>query len=189
LTINNLDKLGTLITLTGKVEPDMVKSFDAALEKLFNDEKNTKNKATILLSTTGGSVLDGDAIAERIKFASRFADLQIIAMTYVMSAGVRILLSLPRERRFASPGAVIMIHPMGRQSDAMSKVSIDEETRQLTERLLQAGAAKKREVEWVKQLAKEMGKSYKHTKSLWETSHRFSAKEAVDNGLVSAVIS
>ncbi|MEX1123641.1 MAG: ATP-dependent Clp protease proteolytic subunit [Patescibacteria group bacterium] len=187
MKINKLKKLGTLITLTGKVESDMVKAFDSELVKLFNDEKNPEKKATILLSTAGGSVLDGDAIAERIKFASRFADLQIIAMTYVMSSGVRILLSLPREKRFASPGAIIMIHPMGRPCEAISKVSVDEEMRQLTERLLGAGAAKKRETVWVKQLAREMGKSYKATKAMWETSHRFTAKEAIENGLVSAI--
>lgn len=166
----------------------MVKSLDGALEKLLNESQEEKKKATIFLSTTGGSVLDGDAIAERIRFASKFVDLQIVAMTYVMSAGVRIFLALPREKRYVSQNAIIMIHPMGTTSDSVSKQSTDERIRRLSEELLEANHTKRREEQWIRTLAKELGKSYKATKELWFKSHRFNAKEAIRTGLASSII-
>lgn len=165
----------------------MVKSFDGALEKLLNDSQKEK-RATIFLSTTGGSVLDGDAIANRIRFASKFVDLRIFAMTYVMSAGVRIFLALPKEKRFISPDAIIMIHPMGIGRDSVSKQSTEERIRRLSEELLEANHTKRREEQWIRALAKELGKSYKATKELWFKSHRFSAKEAVETGLAASII-
>ncbi len=187
MKINNLKKLGTLITLTGDVDSGMIKSFDAAIEKIVNSDDKVK-KATILLSTTGGNSVDGDAVAERIKFASSFVDLQIIAMTYVMSAGVRVFLSLPREKRFASTGAIIMIHPMGRGCDAVSKQSIAERKRRLTEEFLETEFAEKREVQWIRALAKAMGKSYSTTRAMWFKSHRFTAKEALKHNLIASII-
>lgn len=166
----------------------MVKAFDAALEKLLNDTQKDEKKATIFLSTTGGSVLDGDAIAERIWLASKFVDLRIVAMTYVMSAGVRIFLSLPRDRRHISPAAIIMVHPMGIGCDAVSKQSTDERIRRLSEELLEANHTKRREEKWIRAFAKEIGKDYKVTKELWRKSHRFTAKEAVELGLASSII-
>ncbi len=189
MKITSLQELGILISLTGDVNETMVRQFDTAVEKLLSQEGSpNEKKATILLSTVGGSVLDGEALSERIRFISHFVDLRIIAMTYVMSAGVRIFLALPRERRFVSPGTIIMIHPMRRTDDAASRQTIRERVQRLTEELLEARHAERREREWVKTLAKEMGVTYKTVRELWETSHRFSARQAVESGLASAVI-
>lgn len=187
MKINNLDDLGAFIALSGLVEPDMIKTFDTAVEKLLGDKDRLKKKATILLSTPGGKIWVGDALAERIRLLSGFVDLRIIAMTLVASSGVRIFLSLPKERRFISPGGVIMIHPCTRDDPAMISVSYQERERVLREDMLELEFSKGREEQWIRALARELGMKYKPTKALWVKSHRFGAKEAVERGLASSI--
>jgi len=187
LKINNIADLGMLIALSGETDISMINTFDTAAEKLLNDKDRPK-KATILLSSTGGKTWIGKAIAERIEFLSRFVDLRIIAMTMVASAGVRIFLSLPRERRFVSPGVEIMVHQVKRGSDPASQQSLDERRKRLEEELSSLEAGEKEERRWIKLLAKELGLTYSATQDLWIKSHRFSAKEAVERGLAASII-
>ena len=92
----------------------MLKQFDAGAQKVL--EKEGEQRATILLTTGGGKVAFGEALTERIRFLSGFVDLRIVAATFVMSAGVRIFLALPKERRFITPNGIIMIHPQTRMT-------------------------------------------------------------------------
>ena len=187
MKIKDISELGTLISLCGEVGNDMLKQFDAGAQKVL--EKEGEQRATILLTTGGGKVAFGEALTERIRFLSGFVDLRIVAATFVMSAGVRIFLALPKERRFITPNGIIMIHPQTRNDDATSTVSNEERERILNENLLNLKFAKQREEKWIRDLSRELGLPYRETKELWRRSHYFSAKEAVERGLAQAIIS
>ncbi len=188
MKIKNIADLGMMIALSGETEPGMITAFDTAAEKLLNDKDRPEKKATILLSSTGGRVWVGNTVAERIKLMSRFVDLRIIAMTLVASSGVRVLLSLSRERRFVSPQAEIMIHQSKIRCDASSPQSLDERQRRLDEDLASVLADKREEQRFIRLLAKELGISYQSTLKIWVKSHRFNAKEAVERGLASSIV-
>ena len=188
MKVKNIEDLGMLIALSGEVDVSMMNTLDQAVEKLLNNKEKPAKKATILLSTTGGMTWIGNAIGERIAFLSRFIDLRIIAMTMVASSGVRVFLSLPRDRRFVSPDVDIMIHQVKRGADSSSRQSLDERRKRLEEELISIEVNEREERRWVKLLAKEMGLSYKKALSLWITSHHFDAAEAVKCGLAASII-
>lgn len=189
MKIKNIEELGALITLSGPVDPSMISAFDTAVAKILNDKDYPeKKKATILLSTNGGITWIGNAIYERIRFLSAFVDLRIIAMTLAASAGVRIFLSLPRERRFISPLGKIMIHQTKKSYDSSSPASLNEFRKGHEESLIDLENDESEERRWIQMLATELGVSYKQAKALWIKSHWFHAKEAVERGLAASII-
>lgn len=180
---------GIRISLTGKVEESMINVLDEALDKLWVDDKWNKT-GTILLTSHGGSVGAGEAVAKRIEFAHKMgANLRIIGATYVSSAAVRILLSLPKDRRFVTSDCVVMIHPSKKSIDNFSSaLTLVELIERLNEEIAHAKHALALESAMVKRLIEVTGIERDQLLKLYSTSHRFSARDAIKYNLASAII-
>lgn len=100
--------LAPRIRLQGKVDDGMLQSFlsqlDAALDK--------DGLIGMQLFTAGGDADIGRRIGDEIRLCREHQgrDLAFLGVTNVYSAGVTIMGSFPRERRYLSRDAVLLIH-------------------------------------------------------------------------------
>ncbi len=175
------------ISLTGEVNDSMTKVLDDGLVKAREDNKK---KVVILLSSRGGSVDSGNAIAETIRLASRNGlDISIVGRTYVRSAAVVIFMSLPVEKRFITRDCHIMVHPVKKALNKLeSPVSITELIERLNEELGHAKHIQRVENAMIRKIRKEAGISEERFEQMYRTSHRFYANDVIKHNLASAII-
>ncbi len=154
------------------------KSVRECIEKLLVLEADDADKPiTILLNSPGGSVSDGYALVDVIRFIR--PPVRVVGAGMVASMGISLILSVPAERRFSLPSTRFMLHQprfMGLVTGQISDLEItaiemvkmkDKSNREVAERTGQS-------IEKIEQDTK---------RDLW-----LSATEAKEYGIVSAVI-
>lgn len=96
------------------------------IDRLLALESDDPEKGiTIILNSPGGSVNDGYALVDMIRFIR--PPVTVIGTGVVASMGISILLSVPAERRFSLPNTRFMIHQprfMGTVRGAVSDLEI-----------------------------------------------------------------
>ena len=161
------------ILLSGEIDEDIAQD---VIKQLFTLEAESDEPIKIYIDSPGGSVDPGFAIFDTIRFIN--APVYTIGMGLVASAGALVLLAAPKENRLAFPNSHYLIHqPLlsGLRGTA-------------TEIEIQATEIEKTRARINEIISEETGKSLKQVAKDTDRDYWLVAKEAVDYGLVSRII-
>jgi len=109
-----------IIIINGEINNDLANSVVAQL--LFLDSLNNED-ISIYINSPGGSVTDGMAIYDTMKFIN--SDVSTIGMGLCASMGAFLLSSGTKGKRYALPNCEIMIHqPLGGAQGQATEIKI-----------------------------------------------------------------
>lgn len=161
-----------IVFLTGEIDFRTANSVVAQL--LYLETKDPNKDIYLYINSPGGSVTDGMAIYDTIKYIK--CDVCTICVGFAASMGAFLLSSGTKGKRFALPNSEIMIHqPSGGVQGQATEIAIVAEhilkTREKMNRILAENTGKP-----VEQIARDVDRDYYMT-----------AQEAVEYGLVDKV--
>lgn len=161
-----------IVFLTGEIDFRTANSVVAQL--LYLETKDPNKDIYLYINSPGGSVTDGMAIYDTIKYIK--CDVNTICVGFAASMGAFLLSSGTKGKRFALPNSEIMIHqPSGGVQGQATEIAIVAEhilkTREKMNRILAENTGKP-----VEQIARDVDRDYYMT-----------AQEAVEYGLVDKV--
>ncbi|MEM6615966.1 MAG: ATP-dependent Clp protease proteolytic subunit [Pseudomonadota bacterium] len=108
------------VMITGQIEQKMATAVCARLLALAHV---SSDPITVIVSSPGGHVESGDMIHDTIKFID--ADVNMIGMGWVASAGALIYVAADKKRRFATPNTRFLLHePSGGAGGQASDIEI-----------------------------------------------------------------
>jgi ATP-dependent Clp protease protease subunit len=142
---------------------------------LFLEKEDPKADIQMFINSPGGEIYSGMAILDTMNYIK--PDISTIAVGLTASFGSMILACGTKGKRFALPNSKIHIHqPLGGVKGQASDIQIEaEEILKLKEMLN-------------KILSKQTGQSIKQIEKDADRDKYFTAKEAVEYGLVDKVI-
>lgn len=162
-----------IIMLTGEVNDHMADIIIAQLLFLAADDP-TKD-IQIYINSPGGSISSGFAIYDTIQFIK--PDVQTICIGMAASMGAFLLSAGTKGKRFILPHAEVMIHqPLGGASGQASDVIIAARRLEDKKHLLN------------QMLSKNTGQSLKKIEKDTDRDTWLTAQEALDYGIVDAII-
>jgi ATP-dependent Clp protease protease subunit len=132
----------------------------------------------IYVNSPGGHVESGDSIHDVIKFVRGSVPVQMIGTGWVASAGALIYLAGDKPHRFCLPNTRFLLHqPMGGVQGPATDIDIEaREIIKMRERINQI-------------IASETGQPVERVRKDTDRNYWMSAREAIDYGLVSKIIS
>lgn len=132
----------------------------------------------VYVNSPGGHVESGDTIHDMIRFVDSVAPVNMIGTGWVASAGALIFAAGQKDRRFCLPNTRFLLHqPMGGVRGPATDIDIEaREIIKMRERLNRL-------------FARETGQTYEKIVKDTDRNHWMSAKEAIDYGLVTKIIS
>lgn len=162
-----------VIMLCDEVNKDTAQLIIAQL--LYLESVDSKKDITLYINSPGGSVSDGLAIYDTMKFIK--CDVATICVGHAASMGAFLLSGGTKGKRFALPNAEVMIHqPLGGFKGQATDMQIAMDHMNRTKEKL------------TKYLAEHTGKDYD---TIWKDTDRdnwMSADEAMTYGLIDKVI-
>ncbi|MDV7695257.1 ATP-dependent Clp protease proteolytic subunit [Pediococcus parvulus] len=162
-----------IIMLSGPIDDDVANSIIAQL--LFLDAQDSDKDIYLYINSPGGVVTDGLAIYDTMRFIK--SDVQTIVMGMAASMASVLASSGTKGKRFALPHSEVLIHqPSGGAQGQQTEIEIA-----ATEIL-------KTRKELNKILADNSGQPLKNINRDTERDHYFTAQEAVDYGLIDAIM-
>jgi ATP-dependent Clp protease protease subunit len=169
---NRLLKTRTIL-INGPIEEDLAERVIAQALVL---DAESHDPIRVIITSPGGMVDVGFAIHDILKYVT--ADILCIGAGFVASMGVPIILSAPKERRFALPNTRFMMHqPSGGGGGPATDIRITaQEILKTRERLNQL-------------VASETGQPIEKVTTDNDRDFWMSAEEAREYGLISRVIS
>ncbi|WP_412988609.1 ATP-dependent Clp endopeptidase proteolytic subunit ClpP [Pediococcus siamensis] len=162
-----------IIMLSGPIDDDVANSIIAQL--LFLDAQDSDKDIYLYINSPGGVVTAGLAIYDTMRFIK--SDVQTIVMGMAASMASVLASSGTKGKRFALPHSEVLIHqPSGGAQGQQTEIEIA-----ATEIL-------KTRKELNKILADNSGQPLETINRDTERDHYFSAQEAVDYGLIDAIM-
>lgn len=163
------------IILSGEINEENTAK---VIQQLLLLEADSSDPIYIYIDSPGGSIDSGFGIYDVIRFIN--APVYTIGTGLIASMGSIILLSVPKERRFALPNSHYLIHQplIGGVARGVA-----------TDLTIQAEEIAKSKAKLVKLIAEETGKSPEQVEKDCDRDHWLTAEEAKEYGLVSKVIS
>ncbi len=163
------------IILSGEINEENTAK---VIKQLLLLEADNSDPIYIYIDSPGGSIDSGFGIYDVIRFIN--APVYTIGTGLIASMGSIILLSVPKERRFALPNSHYLIHQplIGGVARGVA-----------TDLTIQAEEIAKSKAKLVKLIADETGKTPEQVEKDCDRDHWLTAEEAKDYGLVSKVIS
>lgn len=142
---------------------------------LFLDNEDAKKDIFLYINSPGGSVYDGMAIFDTMRFVK--ADVQTVGIGLQASMGAFLLSSGAKGKRFILPHSKVMIHqPSSGTRGKVSDMEIDlKESIRVRQQLNEI-------------LAKNTGQKVSRIEKDVDRDYWMSAQEAKDYGLVDAII-
>ncbi|VAW37117.1 ATP-dependent Clp protease proteolytic subunit [hydrothermal vent metagenome] len=162
-----------IIFMIGPVEERMANLIVAQL--LFLEAENSEKDISLYINSPGGVVTAGMSIYDTMQFIK--PDVSTICMGQAASMGSLILTAGAKGKRFSLPSSRIMIHQLsgGYQGQASDIDIHAKEALKLKEKLNQV-------------MAKHTGQSVDIIEKDTDRDNFFSAKEAVEYGLIDEVL-
>ena len=161
-----------IIIINGEINNDLANSVVAQL--LFLDSLNNED-ISIYINSPGGSVTDGMAIYDTMKFIN--SDVSTIGMGLCASMGAFLLSSGTKGKRYALPNCEIMIHqPLGGAQGQATEIKI------AAERIIKM----KNKLNMM--LAKNTGKPLEKIEQDTERDYYLDASEALEYGLIDKIL-
>jgi ATP-dependent Clp protease, protease subunit len=144
-------------------------------QMLFLDNEDSKKDIYLYINSPGGSVYDGMAIFDTMKFVK--SDVQTVGIGLQASMGAFLLSSGKKGKRFILPHSKVMIHqPSSGTRGKVSDMEIDlKESIRVRQQLNEI-------------LAKNTGQKLSRVEKDVDRDYWMSAQEAKDYGLVDAII-
>lgn len=132
----------------------------------------------IYVNSPGGHVESGDTIHDVIRFVDSTSPVTMIGTGWVASAGALIYVAGHKDRRYSLPNTRYLLHqPMGGIRGQATDIDIEaREILKMKERLNHI-------------FAKETGQKYEKVAQDTDRNYWMSAREAIEYGLVSKIIS
>jgi ATP-dependent Clp protease, protease subunit len=132
----------------------------------------------VYVNSPGGHVESGDSIHDVIKFVRGSVPVQMIGTGWVASAGALIYLAGDKQHRFCLPNTRFLLHqPMGGVQGPATDIDIEaREIIKMRERINQI-------------IATETGQPVERVRKDTDRNYWMSAREAIDYGLASKIIS
>lgn len=162
-----------IIMLSGPIDDDVANSIIAQL--LFLDAQDSDKDIYLYINSPGGVVTAGLAIYDTMRFIK--SDVQTIVMGMAASMASVLASSGTKGKRFALPHSEVLIHqPSGGAQGQQTEIEIA-----ATEIL-------KTRKELNKILADNSGQPLKNINRDTERDHYFTTQEAVDYGLIDAIM-
>ncbi len=162
------------VILSGEVNAE---NAEKVIKQLLLLEAESDKPIYLFIDSPGGSIDDGFGIFDIIKFIN--APVYTIGTGLIASMGAMILLSVPKERRFALPNSHYLIHqPL--IGGAFRGVATDLE--------IQAEEIAKSKKKLIEIIAKETGQTVEKVLADTDRDHWLTAEEALDYGLVSKIV-
>ena len=161
------------ILISDPVDHKLTASITAQL--LFLDHDNAEEPIKIFINSPGGSVFDGYAIYDMIRFVR--PRVKIISTGLSASAATVIMLAADKEDRLAFPNARIMIH-----QPSIRSYGVAEDVKRTAEQVIKTRRL-------INELyARETGQPVEKVEEDTDRDYWMSAQEAVDYGLVTRII-
>lgn len=162
-----------IIMLSGPIEDEMANSIVAQL--LFLDAQDSTKDIYLYINSPGGVVTSGMAIYDTMNFIK--SDVQTIVIGMAASMASVLVSSGTKGKRFGLPHSQVLIHqPSGGAQGQQTEIEIAA-TEILKTRKMLNGI-----------LAKNSGQDLDTIQRDTERDHYFTAQEAVDYGLLDAVM-
>ncbi len=161
------------ILLSGEINKDLAEKIVRQLLVLEADDD--KKTIYMYIDSPGGDVDAGFAIFDMIRFIK--APVVLIGMGLIASAAALILLAVDKENRVALPNSRYLIH---QPSSGMKGVATDIE--------IHAKEIEKTRALLNQIIADQTGKSIEQVTKDTERDYWLSAKEAIEYGLVSKIV-
>ena len=173
------------ISLSGDVNATMLSQLDSELKSI--DAMSSTDPLRVLVTSGGGSIWFGEAIAERLKLINRVRQVQVVAMTRIASAAVLFPLAVPRAQRFVSPQGLVTLHQFRFESSFPKQLAVG------TESVVREAVHDQRDFmnsyrRHTTQLAREMNMKYDDLRRRMDHGWYVSAREAVRRGLFHSII-
>lgn len=162
-----------IVFVTGTIKTDMANTIIAQL--LFLEKEDPKADIQMFVNSYGGDIYAGMAILDTMNYIK--PEISTIAVGVAASFGSLILTCGTKGKRFALPNSKILIHqPLGGMEGQASDIEIEaEEILKLKEMIN-------------KLLAKQTGQSIKQIEKDADRNKYFTAKEAMEYGIIDKVI-
>ena len=161
------------ILISDPVDHKLTASITAQL--LYLDHDNSEEPIKIFINSPGGSVFDGYAIYDMIRFVR--PRVKIISTGLSASAATVIMLAADKEDRLAFPNARIMIH-----QPSIRSYGVAEDVKRTAEQVIKTRRL-------INELyARETGQPVEKVEEDTDRDYWMSAQEAVDYGLVTRII-
>lgn len=162
-----------IIFLTGQVEDNMANLIVAQM--LFLEAENSEKDIHLYINSPGGVITAGMSIYDTMKFIK--PDVSTICLGQACSMGAFLLTAGSKGKRYCLPNSRVMIHqPLGGYQGQASDIEIHaREILNVKARMNQL-------------MAEHTGKSLKEINRDTERDRFLSSKEAVEYGLVDAIL-
>ena len=147
-------------------------------QMLFLEAQDPKKDIQLYINSPGGSVSAGFAIYDTMQYVK--CDVSTICLGMAASFGAFLLSGGTKGKRMALPNAEIMIHQPAIHGNGIQGQATD--IRILSDHIQQS----KRRLNRI--LAENTGRSVKEIWEATERDHYFSAKEAVEFGLIDQIV-
>ena len=163
-----------IVFLNDAVTPESANLVIAQL--IYLEAKNPNKDISLYINSPGGSVTDGLAIYDTIKYLK--CDVSTICTGMAASMGALLLGAGTKGKRYALPNADIMIHqalgsiPYGQNTDV-----------QIRAKQLERARIKTAEI-----IAESTGKTYEQVYNDTERDNWMTAQEALEYGLIDKVL-
>ncbi len=162
-----------IVFVSGTISTDMANTVIAQL--LFLEKENPKEDIQMFINSYGGEITAGMAIIDTMNYIK--CDVSTIAVGLAASMGTVLLVSGTKGKRFALPNSKIHIHqPIGGVQGQASDIDIEAKE-----------IIKTREALY-KILANKTGKTPKQIEKDADRDKYFTAKEAMEYGIIDKVI-
>ena len=163
------------IILSGEIDEENTAK---TIKQLLLLEADSDKPIYMYIDSPGGSIDSGFGIYDMIRFIN--APVYTIGTGLIASMGSIILLSVPKERRFALPNSHYLIHQplIGGVARGVA-----------TDLNIQAEEIAKSKDKLIKLIASETGKDEAQVRADCDRDHWLTASEALDYGLVGKIVS
>jgi len=163
------------VMIFGEINDKLAKDVTARLLTLSGD---SEAPIDVFINSPGGHVESGDTIHDVIRFVGASVPVRIIGTGWVASAGAHIFLAGAKDKRFCLPNTRFLLHqPMGGVRGPAVDIGIEaKEIIKMRERL-----------NWV--ISDETGQPLEKVVIDTDRNYWMSAREAVDYGMVTRIIS
>lgn len=162
-----------IIMLSGPIEDDMANAIIAQL--LFLDAQDSEKDIYLYINSPGGVISSGMAIYDTMNFVK--ADVQTIVMGMAASMASVLAASGAKGKRFALPHSQVMIHqPSGGAQGQQTEIEIAAKEILKARKMIN------------ELLAEKSGQSIDKINLDTERDNYLSAQDAVDYGLIDAIM-
>lgn len=160
------------VLVFGQIDASLAAS---VVKQLITLESASNDAITMLVSSPGGHVESGDAIHDVVRFIG--APVRMVGTGWVGSAACHLYLAAPPGRRYCLPNTRFLIHqPSGGTGGPAADIAI--QARELVKARERIASV----------IARETGRTLAQVQADIERDHWMSAREAIDYGLVSRIV-